>query len=105
MARRGVFVRAEEVAFLEEVRRWRQQCVLVLTRAKPQGPLYNATLKVIEAIDDVAEVVTGRPSTSATRRRAVRLCCPRTDGLADRSTGSRPLRDYDRLSRVRMSRR
>lgn len=55
----GVFVRAEEVAFLEEVRRWRQQCVLVLTRAKPQGPLYNATSKVIEAIDDVAEVVTG----------------------------------------------
>lgn len=59
MARRGVFVRAEEVAFLEEVRRWRQQCVLVLTRAKPQGPLYNATSKVIEAIDAVAEAVTG----------------------------------------------
>jgi hypothetical protein len=59
MARRGVFVRAEEVAFLEEARRWRQQCVLVLTRAKPQGPLYNATSKVIEAIDDVAEAVTG----------------------------------------------
>lgn len=38
MARRGDFVRAEEVVFLEEVRSWRQQCVLVLTRAKPQGP-------------------------------------------------------------------
>jgi hypothetical protein len=59
MARRGVFVRAEEVAFQEEIRRWRQQCVLVITRAKPQGPLYNATSEVIEAIDDVAEVVTG----------------------------------------------
>lgn len=59
MARRGVFVQAEEVAFLEDARRWRQQCVLVLTRAKPQGPLYNATSKVIEAIDDVAEAVTG----------------------------------------------
>ena len=59
MARRGVFVRAEEVACLEEARRGRQQCVLVLTRAKPQGPLYNATSKVIEAIDDVAEAVTG----------------------------------------------
>lgn len=46
---------AEEVAFLKEVRRWRQQCVLVLTRAKPQGPLYNATSKV----NDVAEAVTG----------------------------------------------
>lgn len=33
--------------------------VLVLTRAKPQRPLYNATSKVIEAMDDVAEVVTG----------------------------------------------
>ena len=55
----GGFVRAEEVAFLEEVRRWRQQCVLVLTGAKPQGPLYNATSKVIDAIDDVSEVVTG----------------------------------------------
>jgi hypothetical protein len=59
MARRGVFVRAEKATFLEEVRRWRQQCVLVLARAKPQGPLYNATSKVIDAIDDVAEVVTG----------------------------------------------
>ncbi|KQS64030.1 hypothetical protein ASG32_31220 [Methylobacterium sp. Leaf361] len=59
MARQGVFGRAEEVAFLEEVRRWRQQCFLVLTWAKPQGPLYNATSKVIEAIGDVAEVVIG----------------------------------------------
>ena len=58
-----VLVRAEEVALLEEVRRWRQQCVLVLTRAKPQGPLYNATSKVIEALDDVAEVVTGDRQT------------------------------------------
>ena len=39
MARRGVFVRAEEVAFPEEARRWRQQCVLVLTRAMPKGAL------------------------------------------------------------------
>lgn len=56
-------MRAEEVAFLEQVRRWRQQCVLVLTRTKPQGPLYNATSKVIEAIDDVAEAVTGDRQT------------------------------------------
>lgn len=48
--------RAKEVAFLEEVQRWQQQCVLVLTRAKLQGPLYTATSK---AIDDVAGVVTG----------------------------------------------
>jgi hypothetical protein len=35
--RGGDFVRREEAAFLEEAVRWRQQCILVLTRAKPQG--------------------------------------------------------------------
>lgn len=35
MARRGVFVRCEEVAFLEEAARWRKAYILVLTRAKP----------------------------------------------------------------------
>jgi hypothetical protein len=59
MARRGVFVRADEVAFLEEARRWRQQCILVLTRAKPQGPLYKATEEILDAIDGLAETVTG----------------------------------------------
>jgi hypothetical protein len=59
MARRGVFVRCEEVAFLEDARRWRQQCILVLTRAKPQGPLYKAVSGIVDAIDGVAEVVTG----------------------------------------------
>jgi hypothetical protein len=59
MARRGVFVRVEEVAFLEEAARWRQQCILVLTRAKPQGPLYKATEGILDAIDGLAEVVTG----------------------------------------------
>lgn len=63
MASRGVFVRAEEVAFLEEIRRWRQHSVLVFTRAKPQSPLFNATSTVIEAIDDIAEVVTGDRQT------------------------------------------
>lgn len=59
MARRGVFVRCEETAFLEEAARWRKQCVLVLTRAKPQGPLYKATEGILDAIDSLAEVVTG----------------------------------------------
>lgn len=59
MARRGVFVKAEEAHFLEQARLWRQTCVLVLTRAKPQGPLYTATSSIIEAIDGLAEVVTG----------------------------------------------
>jgi len=59
MARRGVFVRCEEVAFLEEAARWRRQCIDVLTRAKPQGPLYKATAEIVDAIDGLAEVVTG----------------------------------------------
>jgi len=58
MARRGVFVRCEEVAFLEEAARRRQQCIQALTRAKPQGQLYKDTSKIVDAIDDVAEVVT-----------------------------------------------
>jgi hypothetical protein len=59
MARRGVFVRAEEVAFLEEAARLRRTCIDVLTRAKPQGPLYKATEGIVDAIDGLAEVVTG----------------------------------------------
>ncbi|MFB0490054.1 hypothetical protein ABIE45_002640 [Methylobacterium sp. OAE515] len=57
MARRGVFVRAEEVALLEEAARWRRTCIDVLSRSKPQGPLYNATTAIVEAIDGLAEVV------------------------------------------------
>jgi hypothetical protein len=59
MARRGVFVRCEEIAFLKDAARWRQQCILVLTRAKPQGSLYKATEGILDAIDGLAEVVTG----------------------------------------------
>lgn len=58
MARRGVFVRAEEVAFLEEAARLRWTCIDLLTRAKPQGPLYKATEGIVDAIDGLAEVVT-----------------------------------------------
>jgi hypothetical protein len=59
MARRGVFVRAEEVAFLEEAARLRRTCIDVLTKAKPQGPLYKATEGIVDAIDGLAEVATG----------------------------------------------
>jgi hypothetical protein len=61
MARRGVFVRCEEVALLEEAARWRRTCIDVLSRAKPQSPLYNATTCIVDAIDGLAEVVTGDP--------------------------------------------
>jgi hypothetical protein len=57
MARRGVFVRCEQIAFLEEAVRWRKACILVLTRAEPQRPLYKAVVGIVDAIDGVAEVV------------------------------------------------
>jgi hypothetical protein len=44
-------------AFLEDAVRWRQQCILVLTWAKPQEPLYRAMEGVLGAIDGLAEVV------------------------------------------------
>lgn len=59
MARRGVYVRAEAVHFLDDAGRFRRQCIEVLTRAKPQGPLYRAVEQVVDAIDGVAEVVAG----------------------------------------------
>jgi hypothetical protein len=59
MARRGVFVRAEAVALLEEAARWRRQCVDVLSRTKPQGLLYNAITGIVGTIDGLAEVVPG----------------------------------------------
>jgi hypothetical protein len=37
----------------------RRTCIDVLTRAKPQGPLYKATEGIVDAIDGLAEVVTG----------------------------------------------
>lgn len=54
MARYGVFVRAEELALLEEAARLRRQCVDVLSRAKPQGSLYKATTGIVEASDGLA---------------------------------------------------
>jgi hypothetical protein len=59
MARRGVYVRAEAVHFLEDAGRFRRQCIEVLSRAKPQGALYKAVEGVVDAIDGVAEVVAG----------------------------------------------
>ncbi|MCJ2021205.1 hypothetical protein MKK84_27950 [Methylobacterium sp. E-065] len=73
MGRRGVLVRAEEVAFLEEAARLRRQCIDVLSRAKPQGPLYNATAAIVDAIDGLAEVVTGN-------RARFHQASPRTPG-------------------------
>jgi hypothetical protein len=73
MARRGVFVRAEEVAFLDEAACWRQRCIEVLSRAKPQGPLYKATEGIVDAIDGLAEVVTGD-------RKRFHQASPRTPG-------------------------
>jgi hypothetical protein len=98
MARRGVFVRAEEVAFLEEVRRWRRQGVLVLPRAKPEGPPDNATSKVIGG--------DRRRRRGRDRRSADLLSARRDDarpGAAARDVahGGVAGRDADRTTRTR----
>jgi hypothetical protein len=36
-----------------------RQCIDVLSQAKPQGPLYKAVEQIVDAIDGLAEVVTG----------------------------------------------
>jgi hypothetical protein len=47
---------------VQALEHWPWQRRKALTRAKPRGPLYNAISKVIEAIDDVAEVAIGGPN-------------------------------------------
>jgi hypothetical protein len=64
MARRRVYVRAEKIGFLNEAGRFRRQCIDVLSRAKPQGPLFKSVEAVVDAIDGVAEVVVGTASGS-----------------------------------------
>jgi hypothetical protein len=59
MAQRGVFVRAEEVAFLDDAAKRRRQYMDVRTRAKPQGELYKAVERVVDAIDGLSEAATG----------------------------------------------
>ena len=73
MARRGVYVRAEAVQFLDEAGRWRRQCIEGLSRAQPQGPPYKAVEGVVDAIDGVAEVVAGD-------RKRFHQASPRTPG-------------------------
>jgi hypothetical protein len=52
-------LRSSKSRSLPGAERYRRQCIDVLTRAKLQGELYNATSKIVEAIDGLAEVVTG----------------------------------------------
>lgn len=87
MARRGVFPRCEEVALLEDAALWRRQCIDALTRAKPQGPLYKSVSEIVDAIDGLAEVVTGD-------RRRFHQASPRTPG-PDLPPLSKPLRTVE----------
>lgn len=59
MARRRVFGQGEEARLLDEARVWRARCVEVLGRAPVGGPLYRSVSGVLDAIDGVAEVITG----------------------------------------------
>lgn len=59
MGRRRVFCQTEEARLLEEARVWRVRCVEVLGRAPVGGPLYRSVSGILDAIDSVAEAITG----------------------------------------------
>jgi hypothetical protein len=90
MARRRVFVRCEELAFLEDTARWRQQCILVLTRATPQGPLYKAVEGVVDAIDGLAEVVSRWRAAVPPTEPSLAWAGPTAREVADGGIGSHP---------------
>lgn len=62
MARRGVFVRAEEVAFLREPPAYDGRA----STYRP-GPLCKAPEEIVDAIDGLAEVVTPDPRATTGR--------------------------------------
>lgn len=49
----------QQEAFLAKAGEWRQACLDMRSRAPIGEPFYDAIGKVVEAIDDVAEAVTG----------------------------------------------
>ena len=71
--RRPEMVHEEQTAFLREAGEWRRRCVAVLARAPIQGPIYVAASGIMDAIDRLAQAVTGR-------RDHFHLRSPRTPG-------------------------
>ena len=59
MGRNRVFVGAEQLDLLDKAETWRKECVRVLSRAPINSPLYQSVSGIIDAIDGLAEAMTG----------------------------------------------
>lgn len=59
MACSRVFTGPEQRDFLDKAEGWRKECVRVLSRAPINGPVYQAASGILDAIDGLAEAVTG----------------------------------------------
>lgn len=59
MARSRIFVGAEQRYFLDRAEVWRKECIRVLSRAPINSPVYVAASGIVDAIDGLAEAVTG----------------------------------------------
>jgi hypothetical protein len=73
MSRRRVFVGAEQLGLLDKAEGWRKECIRVLSRAPINSPLYRSVSGIMDAIDGLAEAVTGN-------RQHFHLQAPRTPG-------------------------
>lgn len=59
---------ADKLAFLAKVREWRDACIAMQTLAPINDPFYRSISEVADAIDGVAEAVTGRGDHFHTRK-------------------------------------
>ena len=73
MTRNRIFVGPEQRDFLERAEGWRKECIRVLSRAPINSPVYVAASGIVDAIDGLAEAVTGD-------RRHFHLTAPTTPG-------------------------
>ncbi|WP_336490932.1 hypothetical protein [Methylobacterium nigriterrae] len=59
MARSRTFAGAEQRAFLDKAENWRLECIRVVAQAPVGSLVYQAASGIIDAIDGLAEAVTG----------------------------------------------
>lgn len=68
-----IFVGPEQRDFLDRAALWRKECIRVLSRAPINSPVYQAASGIVDAIDGLAEAVTGD-------RKHFHLTAPTTPG-------------------------
>lgn len=59
MERKRIYVGAEALDLLDRAEGWRKECVRVLSRAPINHPYYRSISEIMDAIDGLAEAVTG----------------------------------------------